>query len=202
VSDESFLYYPSQFKAGVLMAEFGSPDSSHALFSRMAVSNNDMINELRDFEIGGTALLRGDLSSFDSLFSKRDFTQPVLQQEKNKLMECKDKAKRIKRKSAFTAGALSAVIPGLGKVYAGNNGQALASFLTVGLMGGIAAENYIRMGPSHPQTIFFAGVCGLFYIGNIWGSAVSVQLVKTEKELENKHNILVGIKLPVAKFFN
>jgi len=93
------------------------------------------------------------------------------------------------------------VIPGLGKVYAGNNGQALASFLTVGLMAGITAENYIRLGIEHPQTIFFAGMFSLFYIGNIWGSAVSVQVVKIEKEFENKHNILVGLKLPVSKFF-
>jgi uncharacterized membrane protein YfcA len=49
---------------------------------------------------------------------------------------------------------------------------------------------------------FFSGMFGLFYIGNIWGSAISVQLVKTEKQFENKHNILVGLKLPISKFFN
>jgi hypothetical protein len=57
------------------------------------------------------------------------------------------------------------------------------------------------MGIKHPQTIFFTGLFGLFYVGNIWGSAVSVQVVKIEKQLENKHNILVSIKIPVSKLF-
>jgi hypothetical protein len=102
----------------------------------------------------------------------------------------------------FVAGCLSAVVPGLGKVYAGNNGQALATFLTCGLFGAIATENIIKQGIKNPQSIFFTGMFGLFYIGNIWGSALSVQLVKTEKQFENKHNILVGLKLPISKFFN
>jgi hypothetical protein len=87
-------------------------------------------------------------------------------------------------------------------VYAGNNGQALASFLTCGVFGAIASENIIKYGIQHPQALFFTSMFGLFYIGNIWGSALSVQLVKTEKQFENKHNILVGLRLPISKFFN
>jgi TM2 domain-containing membrane protein YozV len=138
---------------------------------------------------------------FDSLSNYHNFQNPLIKEELENLKKYSSIEKKIKRKSPFIAGTLSAIIPGLGKVYAGNNGQALASFLTCGLIGAVAAENYVKMGIKHPQTIFFTGLFGLFYVGNIWGSAVSVQVVKIEKQLENKHNILVSIKIPVSKLF-
>lgn len=202
VSPETFLYYKSRYLAGIIDLENDQPDSCLSNFVNIELSDNKQLNELKQFETAGVYLYNKNLTAFDSLTKNKEYENPLLKEENEKLKLCYLAQKKIKRKSAFTAGALSALVPGLGKVYAGNNGQALASFLTVGLMGGIATENYIRLGAEHPQTIFFAGLCGLFYIGNIWGSAVSVQVVKTEKELENKHNILVGIKLPISKFFN
>ena len=201
VSSETFLYYKSHYLAGILDAEMEKPDSCLKTFLGIELSDNKDLNELKEFEVAGAFLLNNDLRSYDSVSKRTVFTNTLLIEEHEKLNKCYAVQKKIKRKSAFAAGALSAVIPGLGKVYAGNNGQALASFLTVGLMAGITAENYIRLGIEHPQTIFFAGMFSLFYIGNIWGSAVSVQVVKIEKEFENKHNILVGLKLPVSKFF-
>lgn len=201
VSPETFLYYKSRYLAGIIDAEMEKPDSCVKTFSGIELSDNKDLNELKEFELAGAFLLKNDLKAYDSVSKNTVLTNPLLIEEKEKLNKCYAVQKKIRRKSAFAAGALSAVIPGLGKVYAGNNGQALASFLTVGLMAGITAENYIRMGIEHPQTIFFASMFSLFYIGNIWGSAVSVQVVKIEKEFENKHNILVGLKLPVSKFF-
>ncbi|MBK9284282.1 MAG: hypothetical protein IPM51_08150 [Sphingobacteriaceae bacterium] len=202
VSNESFLFYPARYQAAILEAEKGNAKRAVEIINSIDSSNNDIINELKNFELAATHLLNHNVQTFDSILNKNSFTNTLLQEEAVKLKECAQVQKKIKRKSAFAAGMLSAVVPGLGKVYVGNNGQALASFLTVGVMGGITVENYFKLGIEHPQTIFFASVFSLFYIGNIWGSAVSVQLVKTEKELENKHNILVGIKLPISKFFH
>ncbi|HWY37238.1 MAG TPA: hypothetical protein VNY73_01675, partial [Bacteroidia bacterium] len=81
------------------------------------------------------------------------------------------------------------------------NGQAIASFLSVAFLGGITAENYIKQGIKHPQTIIFGVLTSIFYIGNIWGSAIGVQLVKNEKNLENKSNILVALRIPLRRFF-
>src|SRR6218665_400792 len=200
VSDQVFFYYRAHYLAGIIDAENNRADSAISNYSAIEESTNEDLNELKQFEIAGMHLLQGRYKLFDSLAKNYQFKNQLLKTEFANLEQYSITGKKIKRKSPFIAGALSTVIPGLGKVYAGNNGQALASFLTCGLMEVVAIENYLNFGIRHPQTIFFTGVFGVFYIGNIWGSAVSVQLIKTEKQLENKHNILVGLKLPVHKF--
>jgi hypothetical protein len=202
VSDEPFFYYKSRYIAGLIDIELGKVDSAYINYTNIEESTNSDLNELKKFEVLGLTLLKKKYVSFDSLSNQFQFNNPILNEEFLSLKKYRTIDEKIKRKSPLLAGTLSAIIPGLGKVYAGNNGQALASFLTCGLMGGIVVENYFRLGMYHPQTIFFTGIFSLFYIGNIYGSALSVQIVKTEKQLENKHNILVGIKLPITKFFN
>ena len=202
VSDQVFFYYKARYLAGIISAEANLPDSAIAVYSSILESTNVNLNELKQFEISGTYLLNKKTTVFDSISKTLSFTNPIINEEFQNLKRYSEIQKKIKRKSAFVAGSLSAIIPGLGKVYSGNNGQALASFLTCALLGSVAVENYIHLGYQHPQTIFFTGVFGAFYIGNIWGSALSVQLVKTEKQFENKHNILVGLKVPIDKFFN
>jgi hypothetical protein len=201
VSDQVFFYYKAHYLAGNIDAENNHSDSALVNYNSIEESTNANLNELKQFELSGLYLLNRNYKMFDSLSQNYNFKNPLIQEELQNLKKYELVEKKIKRKSPFVAGALSAVVPGLGKVYAGNNGQALAAFLTCGLMGVVAGENYIRMGIQNPQTIFFTGLFGLFYVGNIWGSAVSVQLVKIEKQLENKHNILVSIKIPINKFF-
>ncbi len=202
ISDQVFFYYRARYLAGTIDAEKDRADSAISHYLAIEESTSGDLNELKQFEIAGLHLLNKQYTLFDSLAHQCRFQNPLLQEEMSNLSQYALVGKKIRRKSPFVAGALSAVIPGLGKVYAGNNGQALASFLTCGLMGAVAAENYLHFGIQHPQTIFFTGLFGLFYVGNIWGSAVSVQLIKFEKQLENKHNILVSLKLPVSRFFN
>lgn len=202
VSDQVFFYYKARYLAGIIDTERNLADSAITNYNSIDESTNADLNELKQFELSGLYLLKKDYRRFDSVSMLANFKNPVISEEFQNLKNYALIDKKIKRKSALLAGTLSAIVPGLGKVYVGNNGQALASFLTCGLMGAVAAENYVHFGIKHPQTIFFTGIFGLFYIGNIWGSAVSVQVVKTEKQLENKHNILVGLKLPVSRFFN
>jgi tetratricopeptide (TPR) repeat protein len=202
VSDGVFFYYKARYLAGLIDTENSMIDSALCNYNAIEESTNPDLNDLKQFEIAGLYLLQKKYKTFDSLTLNCSFKNKVLNEELENLKKCANIDRNIKRKSMFVAGCLSAVVPGLGKVYAGNNGQALATFLTCGLFGAIAAENMLRQGVKNPQTIFFSGMFGLFYIGNIWGSAVSVQLVKTEKQFENKHNILVGLKLPISKFFN
>jgi hypothetical protein len=201
-SDAPFLYYKGRFLSALIDAEQNIPDSALQKIENIELSTSNDINELRNFEMAGMALLKKDYGLFDSLSKNSKFTNPVLNEEFPLLQKYYKAEQKIKRKSALLAGTLSTFVPGLGKVYVGNNGQALATFLTCGLMGGVAFENYYRLGISHPQTILFSGIFALFYIGNIWGSAVSVQVAKIEKQSENKHNIMVSLKLPVRNFFN
>jgi hypothetical protein len=201
VSERTSMYYPARYRA--VLHALSLEDAAGAFREVAAVeqSDNETLNELRRFELAGIALANGYRSYYDSVSPSLAFSEPLLAAEALNLQKYRVALDRNKRKSPFVAGLLSTVVPGLGKVYAGNNGQALASFLTCGLMGAITVENSYRLGMKHPQTLFFGSLFTVFYIGNIWGSAVSVQLVKIEKDLENRHNILVAVKLPLERFF-
>lgn len=202
VSDDVFFYYKSRYLASIIDAEAGAADSALAHLAVIEESTNPDLNELKTFEQAGLLLLKRDRHQFDSIASRAQFNNPLIAEEFSNLRQYALTDQKIRRRSPLLAGTLSAIVPGLGKVYSGNNGQALVSFLTCGALGAAAAENFLHYGIKHPQTLFFSGLFGIFYVGNIWGSVLSVQIVKLEKQLENKHNILVGLKLPVSKFFN
>jgi hypothetical protein len=201
VSDRTSLYYPARYRAIARAVELEIDSSAFSEAREIEASNNAALNELKTFETAGLALLNGNVRYYDSLAPSLAFSEPMLNEESANLKSYRTAITRNKRKSPFLSGAMSAVVPGLGKVYVGNNGQALASFLTCALMGGVAVENYYHLGPAHPQTLFFGALFGVFYVGNIWGSAVSVQLSKIEKDLENRHNIRVAVRLPIDRLF-
>ncbi len=74
----------------------------------------------------------------------------------------------LREKNPIVAGALSAVIPGLGRGYTGNWGDGFFDFLTVGATVGPAVYFY-------EEDRTFSIVTGLlgafFYLGNVYGSA-------------------------------
>src|SRR5690606_34174570 len=74
-------------------------------------------------------------------------------------------------KSTLTAGILSALIPGTGKIYTGQISEGLTAFVITSLFTFISYNNF-----KHDHDIrgwIFAGTGALFYAGNIYGSAVS-----------------------------
>ena len=202
VSGASLFYYKSQFTSAMLDVDDKRYDTATVHLQQMEVdSNSILVKELKDFEIAGLSLLTNDHATFDSLSKQFNSSDTLLQSEQQTLQLNALQLRLVKKKSALVAGLLSAVIPGLGKVYTGNNGQALAAFLRVVPMGIIALENYQHSGFKDAQFITFASLFSIFYIGNIWGSALSVQITKNEKINEIHHNISVGLHIPVQRFF-
>lgn len=202
VSDNNLLFYKSKIYHSYISLKVDQPDSSIHQLLKIAPQNNPTLDQLIKFQLAGSYLLKGDFLKCDSLSMLFNSKDSVLMNEQMNLVSYSNVFKKNKRKSPFIAGSLSAIVPGLGKVYAGNTAQGLSSFLRVGILGAITAENYLRLGIKHPQTILFASLFSAFYIGNIWGSALSVQIVKTERDLENKANILVGIRVPIRYYFD
>ena len=93
------------------------------------------------------------------------------------------------------------MIPGLGKVYTGKPGQGLAAFLKTVPLAAITIENYRVNGFNNPQLYIFGSLFALFYVGNIWGSTLSANIVYQEKIDEIHHNIVVGLRIPVDNLF-
>lgn len=121
--------------------------------------------------------------------------------EKEKLPDYAQKFKHNKRKSAWKAGLFSAILPGSGKYYAGYRGQALASLFPCLVFGATTAESYFRAGPKSAAFIVSAGMFSLFYIGNIWGSALSVKTIYEQRNEEYRHRLLLDIQIPLHRIF-
>jgi len=85
-----------------------------------------------------------------------------------------------KHRSPALAGIYSAVVPGLGKWYAGYKYQALSAFVSTVLLGGQALESYLRAGIKSPRFIITASLFSIFYTGNIIGSITAVKKKKKD----------------------
>lgn len=77
-------------------------------------------------------------------------------------------------KSPTKAALLSAAIPGLGKIYTGEIGDGITSFIATGVLTFLAVNNF-----KHDHTFrgwLFTGLAFGAYAGNIYGSAASAQI--------------------------
>ena len=88
----------------------------------------------------------------------------------------------LPRKSPLLAGALSAAIPGLGRVYIGRWPDGLLSFLLVGTTGALAAQGFYEEGRGSVRGWILGGVAALLYAGNVYGSAVGAVVQRREAE--------------------
>lgn len=201
VSDNSVFYYPSAYTSAVLEAENKNYSLAKEKFEKILYDDKDYFTDLKHFELSGTYLLLHDHAAFDSIQAGFHPKDSLLNAENEYYRQYNILLQSNKKKSAFLAGALSAVIPGLGKVYTGKPGQGLAAFLRTVPLAAITIENYRVNGFNNPQLYIFGSLFALFYIGNIWGSTLSAKIVYQEKIDEIHHNIVVGLRIPVDKVF-
>jgi TM2 domain-containing membrane protein YozV len=77
-------------------------------------------------------------------------------------------------KSVTAAVIMSTLIPGSGKIYAGQVGDGIIAAITTGLFGYLAYDNFNAR--HNFRGWLFSGFAALFYAGNIYGSAAAVQI--------------------------
>ena len=82
-------------------------------------------------------------------------------------------ASGFKKKHYAPALALS-IIPGLGHLYCGDKGDAAMTAITVAT--GALVTGYYAYHKSRPRTIAAGTVTGLFYLGGMYGAAMSVKI--------------------------
>ena len=105
-----------------------------------------------------------------------------------------------RHRSPLLAGAMSAIIPGSGKIYAGDLRSGVSSLLTVGALGLMAWESGNKLGWSDWRTITLTSVFGLFYIADIYGSALSVSVIRQTYEDARKTTLLFDLRIPLHQF--
>ena len=162
-------------------------------------TTDTLTNELLQFQLSGVALLQRNVASFDSYSKNYTFSNTNLLNEEKNLLDYSNKIKCFKNKSPFVAGTLSALIPGLGKVYAGKPKQGITSFLPIAILGLQTYEAYNKAGVKSARFIIFGSLFSVFYIGNIWGSALSVHIVNQEINNEINRQILFNLDIPLQR---
>ena len=176
-------------------------DYSKGVEQLKKIDSSDIKNkELTNFELSGIYLLLRDTLNFSKISKSFTYNLNETSEQEKKILQLNDEIKNNKIKSGLLAGIMSAVIPGLGKIYAGKIGQGASSFLPVTLMGVMAYESYMKAGISSARFIFSAGLFSIFYIGNIWGSILSVSVSRNEKNNEINNKILFSLRIPLQKF--
>ena len=150
----------------------------------------------------GLALLERNYEKYkyhSQNFTYQDFR--LIEQEQ-KLNDIYNQLITHKHKSPWVAGIVSAIVPGLGKIYAGSYGEGVSSFLLIGSLGAITAENWIKNGPLNWKTIVFGAIGAVFYVGNIYGSVTSVKIYYEDFNNQQNISILYNIHIPLRTIFN
>jgi hypothetical protein len=101
------------------------------------------------------------------------------------------KYRSISKKSPVAAGFLSAIVPGLGKVYGAKPRAGALTFFTCAAYAFQTLEASKKLGIKHPLTIIDAGAFGIFYLANIYGSYHGVKQLKRERKKQFLHDAAV-----------
>lgn len=139
---------------------------------RDIINNNPFLPEKYEQNINQLkqiSLLRGNNTLPDS----NEITNLFSENEKIEMIKFYLRKKNPEYKSPGTAALLSTIIPGLGKIYAGEVGDGITAFLFTGVLSFLAYDNFKA---NHDfRAWLFTSLAAWFYGGNIYGSAAAVQ---------------------------
>lgn len=196
VGESSPLFVEAMLFAALSNAHQGLYQQSEASLLRVPAGDARVLN-LKRFEQAGLRLLERDMGGFDSCFARLDTTDFRIAAEAADLLRVRNDIASYPRRSPWVAGTLSAIVPGLGKVYAGNLGEGVAAFLVTGSLMAVTAENWVKEGPTNWKTIAAGLLSTVFYIGNIYGSVATVKVNLREFNNRNDVQILYDIHIPL-----
>lgn len=201
VNQTSNLYTKANLYNAISNAYIGDYKKSNQILN----SFEDSIGQYKsmyNLQKAGLSLLERDFNLYNYYRSKFTYDNFAISDQEKALEEIFNNFKSHKKKSPYMAGLLSSLIPGLGKVYAGSYGEGVSSFLLIGSLGAITAENWIRNGLLNWKTIVFGTIGMVFYIGNIYGSISSVKIYYEDYNHKQNISILYNIHIPLRTLFN
>jgi hypothetical protein len=202
VSDASPLYLKSRFFGAYNLAHMGMLPEAVSVLEAIDPEPGSLLAGMKGFQLAGMALLQNDFGRFSLHSETFDEAPHLFAGEAVRMMEHRDALRQFPARSPLIAGALSAAVPGLGKIYAGKTAEGIVGFLYVAAMGATAWDFYRGAGPQSALFILSASVTGIFYLGNIWGSAVAVKRQQNEFRHEMDQRILFDMHIPLRNAFN
>lgn len=157
--------------------------------------------ELASLQLAGLALLTRDPESYKAASASFGYSDFALVDAEKQLDEIFSSRYLQPQKKPWLAAAASAIVPGLGKIYAGRVGEGIEAFLLTGISGAITAEHWIKDGPRDWKTIAAGAITAALYIGNIYGSYVSVSIYNNNLRDVQDTAVLYDIHIPLRSVF-
>ena len=154
-------------------------------------------SELKQYGIAAFSLLLNDKDGYEQAARNFTYQDYSLAEGEKVFGDIYSSRFESRQKSPALAGIMSAVVPGAGKWYAGRKDEAIASFLTVGVFAGLTAECWVKKGPKDWRTIVFGTLGSLFYIGNIYGSYVSVGIYNDNLRDAQNNTVVFNLHVPI-----
>lgn len=179
----SSLYNKAMIQIGKNYILNGSADTAVAFIRGV---RNSFVSEACSEKLS-QLLVAGHLSLNNHQLASATLVETGLQDKK--LSQIVSEQRNFHPKSPVVAGMLSSVVPGAGKVYAGNLDDGLMSMFTIGLLGFRAFIEYKRDGIGSVNFLAFSLISLYFYVGNVFGSVVSAK----QFNQRHHHDIQVNI---------
>ena len=197
VPQKSAFYEKSLFYSTAVSAHLGDYSSPLGRLQEY----NGHYTELRDVQLAGLALLRGEKGAFKAASEGFGYSDFALESAERTLCDIYNERYEKRAKSPLLAAAASAVIPGAGKIYAGKIGEGVSAFLITGALGAITAEHWVKDGASNWKTIIPGLLTTVFYIGNIYGGYMSVSIYNSNLKNAQDTAVLYNIHIPLRTVF-
>ena len=146
---------------------------------------------------GVPLLLHGKFSraqSYFKQFDRPDFSATDLPFVKT-FEKLATSGQKIRRKNPITAAALSAIVPGLGRLYVGRPGDGLYSFVFIGISGFSAYRGFARQGLHSGRGWVLGGLTAALYLGNVYGSYLSAKIVNQKREHDFRTQVVLQLDL-------
>lgn len=176
------------------MGDYSSPASLLGAYS-------GPYGELACLQLAGLSLLARDPETYRTASSSFGYSDFALVDAEKQLDEIFASRYLREPKKPWLAAAASAVVPGLGKIYSGRVGEGIEAFLLTGISGAITAEHWIKDGPKDWKTIAAGVITAALYIGNIYGSYVSVSIYNNNLRDVQDTAVLYDIHIPLRTVF-
>lgn len=201
VNAGSPFYIKSKFYENFEHIYMGQYELADKKMQKINITDSTLM-ELNCFQRGTSALLQADFNRFDDIGKSFTYNNFACAEEQRELFKRREELLQNKKKSPLLAGLMSAVIPGSGKFYAGYRGQAISSMFPTLIFAATAAETYYRAGPKSVQFIAAASLFSIFYVGNIWGSVLSVKTFYEIRNNEIRNDIMLDLHIPLRRIFS
>lgn len=202
VSKESPVFYKSRFFGAYNLAYMGNRQEAVNILNHTAVEPGSLTEAMQNFQLAGLHLLERDHSAYEKHAAGFTGGYHVMAHQETRLSDHYQVINQHRRASPFVAGLCSAVIPGLGRIYAGKTAEGIVSFLYMAAFGLTTFDFYRGAGIKSPLFIISASVSAVFYAGNILGSAAAARRTNNEFRHEMDQRILFDLHIPLRNAFN